>query len=133
MKEKYGESSFGFEDSEAYKAARAFRSRIYKLVSLLPADEKFALASQMRRAAVSLTSNLAEGYGRFTWQDRTHFCRQARGSLMELVDDINTCIDQRYAKQDHLDDLKEDAARVLHLLNSYVTYLQRNKSKAKSS
>ena len=137
MSDKYGQSPFGFEDLEVYEAARAFRKRIYELAKLLPAEEKFGLALQMRKAAVSLTNNIAEGYGRFTWQDRTHFCRQSRGSLMELVDDINTCIDEEYAQETHLLDLKSDAAEVLHRLNGYIGYLQeeeekRNKSKRKA-
>ena len=132
MSKQYGNSPFGFEDLEAYKVARALRNRIYKLAKLLPDEEKFALALQMRRAAASLTNNIAEGYGRFTWQERTHFCRQSRGSLMELVDDINTCIDQQYADQGHLEDLKRDAAEVLRLLNAYIGHLQRSKLKAES-
>lgn len=127
MPEKYGKSSFGFEDLEVYQAAQAFQKRIYNLAKSLPEQERYGLTRQMRRAAVSLTGNIAEGYGRFTWQDTTHFCRQARGSLMELVGGINICLGQAYAKPEHLSDLKKDAQRVLHLLNGYVRYLQKNK------
>jgi len=123
----YGPSPFGFEDLEVYQAAAAFRNRIYDLLKLLPPEEKFALGAQMRRAAVSLTNNIAEGYGRFTWQETTHFCRQARGSLTELVDDINTCFDQKYVQPGNLQELKSEAARVLQLLNGYIKYLQRSK------
>ena len=122
---KYGnENSFGFEDLEVYKAARSFRGRIYKLSKLLPPDEKYGLRLQMRKAAVSLTNNIAEGYGRYNWQDNTRFCRIARGSLAELADDINVCIDEEYAEREHLEDLKVDAVRVLKLLNGYIAYLQ---------
>ena len=124
---EYGDSPFGFENLDAYRAARAFRNRIYRLVKLLSVEEKFGLANQMRRAAVSLTNNTAEGYGRFTWQDTTHFCRQSRGSLMELIDDINVCADQDYAEQEHLADLKKDAESVLQLINGYIRYLQKKK------
>jgi len=129
MDERYGKSSFGFEDLEVYRAARSFRNRTYKLVKLLPPEEKYSLASQMRRAAVSLTNNIAEGYGRFTWQDTTHFCRQSRGSLMELVDDINACMDQDYAQHEHLKDLKQEAEKVLKLINGYIRYLQERKDR----
>ena len=123
-----GTSAFGFEDLEVYKAARAFRKRIYKLVSKLPSDERFGLAAQMRRAAVSVTSNLAEGYGRHHWQENTQFCRQARGSLLELVDQINVCLDEGYADAEPLEQLKsEDALSVLKLLNGYIAYLQKQK------
>jgi four helix bundle protein len=120
-------SPFGFEDLEVYQEARKFRARIYKLARLLPPEEKFQLRSQMTDAAVSLTNNLAEGHGRYNWQDNTKFCRNSRGSLCELVDDINTCVDEGYAKEEHLLDLKAHAARVLKLLNGYIAYLQRSK------
>jgi four helix bundle protein len=127
----YGQeaSRFGFEDLEVYKAARAFRTRIYKLVKLLPAEEKFGLAQQMRRAAVSVTNNIAEGYGRHHWQENTHFCRHSRGSLMELIDDINVCLDEKCADQEKLETLKEeDALSLLKLLHGYISYLQRQKA-----
>lgn len=127
---QYGENAgaFGFEDLEVYKAARAFRNRMYALTKTLPAEEKFGLASQIRRAAVSLTNNIAEGYGRHHWQENSQVCRHARGSLMELIDDINICIDQAYAAQEHLRPLKDvDGLKLLKLLNGYIAYLQRKK------
>lgn len=102
-------SRFGFEDLEVYKAARAFRTRIYKLSQLLPVEEKFGLAQQMRRAAVPVRNNIAEGYGRHHWQENTHFCRHSLGSLMELID-INVCLDEEYADQEKLESLKEEDA-----------------------
>jgi len=128
---RYGQetSRFGFEDLDVYKAARAFRVRVYKLVRFLPAEEKFGLAQQMRRAAVSITNNIAEGYGRHHWQENTQFCRHSRGSLMELIDDINVCLDEKYADQEKLATLKdEDALSLLKLLNGYISYLQRQKA-----
>jgi len=124
---KYGSSPFGFQDLEAYRAARSLRNQIYELAKKLPPAEEYALARQMRRAAASLTNNIAEGYGRFTWQDTTHFCRQSRGSLMELVDDIGICEDQQYASAALLADIEKDALRVLRLLNGYIRYLQESK------
>jgi four helix bundle protein len=121
----YGRSTFGFEDLNVYKAAQQFRRRMYQVAKLLPGDERFALAQQMRRAAISLTNNLAEGYGRYTWQDRTHFCRQARGSLMELVDDIDICREEGYIAEAEAKLGREQAAQVLQLMNGYIGYLQK--------
>ena len=123
-----GKSVFGFEDLDVYQAARELRRRVYKLVKLLPPEERYDLAPQMRRAAVSLTNNIAEGHGRYNWQDNTRFCRQSRGSLCELVDDFSVCEDQQYAKPDHLQNLRDDAANVLRLLNGYIAYLQRQRN-----
>ena len=120
--------SFGFEELEVYRLAREFRKRVYRLAMLLPTDEKFGLRQQMQTAAVSITNNIAEGHGRFNWQDNTKFCRNARGSLCEVVDDINVCLDEGYAKPKHLADLKQDAMRLLKVLNGYIGYLQKQKT-----
>lgn len=122
-----GTSPFGFEDLDVYRAARAFRKRVYRLAKLLPVEERFGLRQQMTKAAVSITNNIAEGHGRYHWQDNTRFCRQSRGSLAEIVDDINVCIDEEYAQREQLEDLKSDAVRVFKLLNGYIAYLQRQK------
>jgi four helix bundle protein len=53
----------------------------------------------MRRAALSLTNNIAEGHGRYFFQENIQFCRISRGSLMELIDDLNTCIDEKYLEK----------------------------------
>lgn len=78
-----------FEDLDVYKLAREFRKEIFKLIKKLPDEEKYNLASQMRRASTSLTNNIAEGHGRFSYQENIQFVRQSRGSLEELIDDLN--------------------------------------------
>ena len=60
----------------------------------------------MRRASLSLTNNIAEGHGRYHFQENIQFCRISRGSLMELIDDLNTCIDEKYSEQSYLEQLK---------------------------
>ncbi len=85
-----------FKDLEVWKLARELRGEIYKLTRSLPEIEKFGLATQMRRAAVSVTANLAEGFGRYGYQENVQFCRQARGSLFEIRDHLTSCSDQHY-------------------------------------
>ena len=80
-----------FEDLEVYQVAREFRNAMYRVTKRLPDEEKFALANQVRRAAVSLTNNIAEGHGRFHFLEQIKFMLQARGSLEELLDDLNVC------------------------------------------
>ncbi len=109
-------SGYSFEDLEVYKIARVFRNKIYQLIRLLPEVEKFNLQSQMRRAALSVTNNIAEGHGRYHYQETIQFLRQARGSLDELIDDLNLCIDQRYSREDKLGNLKNEAYEVLKKL-----------------
>ena len=124
---------FGFEDLEVYQAAREFRKKIYKLVKQLPTEERYGLASQMRRAAVSLTNNIAEGHGRFHYQENIQFLRHSRGSLQELLDDLNVCIDEEYAELKELTKLKEEGYQLLHKINSYTAYLKKRKTAEKDS
>ena len=117
-----------FEELEVYKAAREYRKKIYKLIKGLPPEEKYNLASQMRRAALSLTNNIGEGHGRYFYQENIQFCRISRGSLMELIDDLNTCLDEKYFEQDYLESLKDEAYRINKMLNGYIGYLKKRKS-----
>ncbi len=120
-----------FEDLEIYKAAREFRKKIYSLAKKLPEYEKYNLAGQMRRAAVSLTNCIAEGHGRFHYQENIQFLRQSRGSLEEIIDDINVCIDESYADLDRLNKLKQEGYVVLKRLNGYIKYLRKCKDEMK--
>jgi len=77
------EGRFRLDEFELDNAAREFRRRIYRILKQLPDDEKFALENQMRRAAISVTNNIAEGHGRWHYQENIHFCRISRGSVDE--------------------------------------------------
>src|SRR2546427_2897318 len=83
-----------FEDLESYQVAREFRKAMYGVGRRLPCIEKFGLASQIRRAALSLTNNIAEGHGRYHYLEQIRFTLQSRGSLQELIEDLNACADE---------------------------------------
>ena len=116
-----------FEDLELYRKARLFRNSIYSLIKKLPDEEKYNLGSQMRRAATSLTNNIAEGHGRYHFQESIQFCRTARGSLAELIDDLNICSDQEYFSEDEMNKLKLIAQEINKMLNGYIGYLKKRK------
>jgi four helix bundle protein len=116
-----------FEDLEVYKASREFRKALYGVARRLPDFEKFGLASQIRRAAVSLTNNLAEGHGRFHFLDQIRFTLIARGSLEELVDDLNVCLDESYLPAEEIAGLKASGWHVLKLINGWLRYLRDKK------
>ena len=113
-----------FEDLEVYKIARQFRKTMYAVNRRLPDFEKYELGSQIRRASVSLTNNMAEGHGRFHYPDQIRFFLHSRGSLEELIDDLNICLDERYLPGDEVTTLKEQARSVLILINGYLRYLR---------
>ena len=116
-----------FEDLEVYKKARDFRKRMYAVARKLPDFEKYDLGRQIRRAAVSLTNNIAEGHGRYHFLDQIKFELHARGSLSELVDDLNVCEDENYLPVSDLKILKEGAQEVQRLINGYIRYLRNKK------
>src|SRR6266550_5679341 len=122
-----------FEDLQVYKAARDFRKAMYAVNRHLPDFEKYELGSQIRRASVSLTNNMAEGHGRFHYPDQIRFFLHSRGSLQELVDDINVCNDEKYLEGDEITELKAQASAVLALTNGYLRYLRGRSSTVQES
>jgi four helix bundle protein len=119
-----------FEDLEVYQVAREFRKAMYRVAKRLPEEEKFGLASQARRAAVSLTNNIAEGHGRFHFLEQIKFMLQARGSLEELLDDLNVCEDEEYLALTEIEKLKQEGWRVHKLINGYVRFLRSRSAKS---
>jgi len=75
-----------FEDLDCWKVCRELRQFISEILKEYPKDEKFRLVNDMLRASRSLTYNIAEGYGRFHYQENIQFCRISRGSLYDLKD-----------------------------------------------
>jgi four helix bundle protein len=116
-----------FEDLDVYKKSRQFRKNIYGITRKLPDEEKYELASQIRRASVSLTNNIAEGHGRYHYLEQLKFLFQARGSLQELIDDLNVCEDERYLSKLEAVDLKDQAKEVQRLISGYARYLRDRK------
>jgi four helix bundle protein len=110
-----------------YRIAREFRKHIYNLIKQLPPSEKFCLNPQMRRAAVSITDNIAEGHGRWHYQENLRFCRIARGSVDEILDDLNVCLDENYADPQTIAPLKTEAYALIGRINGYMAYLRRSK------
>ena len=117
-----------FEDLEVYQVAREFRKAMYQAAKRLPDIEKFGLASQMRRAALSLTNNIAEGHGRYHYLDQIKFTLQSRGSLEELIDDLNVCEDEQYMTEKEIASLKQEGWRVRQLIDGYIRYLRQQKN-----
>jgi len=121
----------GFEDLDVYKEARSFRKRVFKLTAMLPSQERYVLVAQMRRAALSITNNIAEGHGSRSFKHNVSYLYRARGSVQEMQDDLNTCEDQGYFEKEHLEDLREDSIRVAKLINGYIRYLKSKLAEAK--
>ena len=112
-----------FRDYKVWQDAVEYSSKIYQLTDKMPWFEKKGICDQLRRASVSITSNIAEGVNRFSIKDKSHFIEMAYGSLMEVSSQFEIAEDLGYITADdrmNMDLLIEEDARLLSgLLNSY--------------
>ena len=116
-----------FEDLETWKECRKLRILISKTTKSFPPEEKYRLVDQLIRASRSITANIAEGHGRFHYQENIQFCRQARGSLTETLDHFICAFDEQYIILEELNNFRVQYDHCLKLLNGYIAYLKRMK------
>lgn len=114
-----------FTDLNAWKEGHKLVIAIYQLVKEFPRDENFALSDQMRRAAVSITSNIAEGFGRQTIKEKIQFYYQAQGSLTEIKNQLLIAKDIGYLKNDIFQQVAQQANIAHQLLQGLI---QKSKS-----
>jgi len=113
-----------FETLEVWIKGRELRKKISELTKKFPPEEKYRLIDQMLRASRSVTANIAEGHGRFHFQENIQFCRHSRGSLYELIDHIYVALDENYIDNNDFIDCKSDINDEIKLLNGYIKYLK---------
>ena len=114
---------FKFENLEIWKLARSFTTEIYKITRTFPKDEIFGLISQLRRAAVSVTLNIAEGSNRGSDPDFKRFLHMARGSLDEVVTGLFVAQDQNFIiekEHRHLYELADQLASKITALTKVL-------------
>jgi len=121
-----------FTDLEAWKFARKVRRSVYTIARALPPDEKYVLGSQMRRSAISITANIAEGFGRFHYQENIRFCRISRGSLYETLDHLITCYDENYITKEKINEIYPLIKQTAKVLNGYIRWLKKQKASDKN-
>ena len=114
---------FGYRKLIAYQKAKEVVKRTDKLLKKFPAEERYAMCDQLRRASVSITSNIAEGVNRFSVKDKAHFIEIAYGSLMEVSSQFEIAEELNYITSDErlsMDQMIEEVARLLSgLLKTY--------------
>jgi four helix bundle protein len=121
-----------FKDLEVWKKCRQLRQEIWILVKSFPAEEKYRLADQMIRSTRSPSTQIAEGYGRFHFQENVQFCRIARGSLYEVLDHLSICLDSEYITLQKHDSIGNLIYECIRLLNGYINYLIKSKNDSKN-
>ena len=121
----------GYKELECYIQGRNLRMQISELVKTFPNHEKFLLADQITRSARSVTANIAEGYGRFTFTDTRHFFIIARGSITETMEHLQTAFDEKYINEELLKQHEEKCEKVFKLINGNIAYLDKSKQQKK--
>ncbi len=121
------ESIRSFQELECWKAARAVRLLVKEIIFSLPKSEQYDLIDNLRRAARSSTRNIAEGYGRFHFQENIQFCRISRGSMTEIWDDLITCLDEKYISEEKFNEGVKLIQNAIKVLNGYIYYLEKAK------
>ena len=115
-----------FTSLEAWKKCRNVKLFFFKKVlASLPAQEKYVLNIQIRKAAISITANIAEGYGRFHFKEGIQFYRISRGSLYELKDHLTSCYDLQYITKDQFDKGISLIEMAKITLNGYINFVKR--------
>jgi four helix bundle protein len=116
------------ETLEAWKKAKDFALRVYReVLPLLPPEEKWNLNQQLRRSANSIPANIAEGYGRFYYQDNIRFWYNARGSLEKTLSHLVICYEMKFISKALFDTLESDGEKLTQLINGYIGYLKKSK------
>ncbi len=110
--------NFYFEKLDVYKDARAYVVKVYSILRQFPKEEQFALCDQLRRAAVSITSNIAEGISRESLKEKIHFLEISYGSLLETFSQFQIACDLGYIPKENVEEIKQDVQKIANKLNA---------------
>jgi len=100
-----------FKDLDVWKEGHSLVVAIYKLTKTFPKEESFGLTNQMRRAVVSITSNIAEGFARSSYKDKQHFYQMALGSIMEIQNQLIIAKDVQYITEEDYAEANDQAIK----------------------
>ncbi len=120
------EKRFSFERLDVYKAARLLVSDVYRLQHKFPQYETYALGDQIRRSSSSVTSNIAEGSGRNSFKEKSHFIEIAYGSLMEAFSQLQIAQDLGYITEEDVDAIRPSFINVAKMLSGLKNYFDNN-------
>ncbi len=119
---------YSFQDLETWKKGHAFVIEIYKNTKQFPKEELFCLTSQMRRAAVSLTSNIAEGFSRQSPKEKIQFYSISLGSLTELQNQLIISKDIEYLTEKDFFNMNEMSIEISKMLNGMIKSIKSSSS-----
>ncbi len=120
-----------FMELEAWKVCRKLRLMVSALSKKFPNDEKYKLTDQILRSSKSPCANIAEGHGRYHYQENIQFCRIARGSLTETHNHLTDALDEKYISIEEYETTVELINSCIRLINGYINFLEKQKVKTK--
>ncbi len=109
-----------YRDLQVWQESRTLASKIYLVTARFPTSEQFGITNQMRRAVVSIPSNIAEGFGRISAKEKAQFYAIARGSLAELETQAYIATDVGYMTESELEDIMQLASLTHRLLQGLI-------------
>lgn len=111
------EAKYSYKNLDAYKEAKTLVLQVYSLLKQFPKEEQYALCDQLRRAVISVPSNIAEGSGRTSAKDQAHFFEMAFGSLMEVNCQIDIAHELGYISKDDVENIEKHVKSISALLS----------------
>jgi four helix bundle protein len=121
-------SSEGLKRLQVWVKSKDFAVKIYQqILPYLPESEKYVLHQQLRRACTSISANIAEGYGRYYYQDNLRFCYIARGSLEETISFLVIAAELHFLPDEKTNEILHQADQLVQIINGYIAYLKRTK------
>jgi four helix bundle protein len=114
----YSTHDYSFEKLEVWKDSRKLVKLTYDLTNQFPKSEMYCLTNQMKRAAISICSNLSEGSGRYSSKDQAHFYQMSYSSLLELLNQFYIAFDLQYIEQNDLEIVKMSIYKISNKINS---------------
>ena len=119
-----------FMDLDSWKKGRELRKEMQSLSDGFPKTEKYRLSDQLIRSSRSVTANIAEGHGRYHYQENAQYCRMSRASAIESIDHLTVALDCGYIDLESFNRFKAQYEDVVKILNGYIKYLLNQKKKA---
>jgi four helix bundle protein len=117
--------TYSFEKLNVWQNTREFTKKVYLITHDFPADEKFGLVSQIRRAVISISSNIAEGSSRSSLKDQAHFYNMAYSSALEVISQLMLSLDLQLINETTYTELREALEQITNQLNALVKSLRK--------
>ena len=104
---RYIMNEYSYQTLNVYKDAKALVVSVYKLLKQYPSEERYALCDQIRRAVISITSNIAEGMSRYSDKEKVHFLEIAYASMMEVESQLDISVDLEYISKEQFETIAD--------------------------